>query len=270
MPASMSLSAFVDTERYPLADDGAFAPIADRCREQLKASSFASLPGFLRPEVAAAMTQEVLQAVPRAYRREQAFSAYDESTLDEYSADHIRRRKHECRQFVVATDVLRKAGLLCTLYRDGTLTRRIAQMLDEPVLFQLADPVIACTSTVMYEGDTHGWHFDLNDFVVSIMLQAPEAGGTFDFAPNIRDDGDENYPAVAAAIDGRSDRVRSIKAEAGTLLLFCGRRALHRVPPVRGNVPRVIALFSYDRKPDVLYGSQVYSRVVGRSTVFES
>ena len=76
---------------------------------------------------------------------------------------------------------------------------------------------MACTSTVMYEGDTHGWHFDLNDFVVSILLQAPEAGGTFDFAPNIRDDGDENYPAVAAAIDGRSEGVRSIKVEAGNV-----------------------------------------------------
>lgn len=142
-------------------------------------------------------------------------------------------------------------------------------MLDEPALFQLADPVMACTSTVMYEGDTHGWHFDLNDFVVSILLQAPESGGTFDFAPNIRRDGEENYPAVAAAIDGHSAGVRSIKVEAGTLLLFCGRRALHRVPPVHGKVPRVIALYSYDRKPDVRYGGEVYSRVVGRNAAFE-
>ena len=112
---------------------------------------------------------------------------------DQYAADHVRRRKHESRQFVVATDVLHKTGLLRTLYGDETLTRRIAQMLNEPALFQLADPVMGCTATVMYEGDTHGWHFDLNDFVVSILLQAPEAGGTFDFAPNIRDDGDENY-----------------------------------------------------------------------------
>ena len=182
----------------------------------------------------------------------------------QYPADHVRRRKHESRQFVVATDVLDKTGRLRTLYRNETLTKRIAQMLSEPALFPLADPVMGCTSTVMYEGDTHGWHFDLNDFVVSILLQAPEAGGTFDFAPNIRKDGEENYPAVAAALDGRSQSVRSIKVEAGTLLLFCGRRALHRVPPVIGKVPRVIALFSYDRKPDVRYGSDVYARVVGR------
>jgi hypothetical protein len=101
------------------------------------------------------------------------------------------------------------------------------------------------------------------------LLQAPEAGGTFDFAPNIRKDGEENYGDVAAAIEGHSQSVRSIKVEAGTLLLFCGRRALHRVPPVCGRLPRVIALFSYDRKPGVRYGSEVYARVVGRTAPFE-
>ena len=269
MHASMSLADLVDLERYPLSDAAAFAAIADACRSQLQESSFACLPGFLKAGVAQAMTAEVLDAMPRAYRREQSFSAYDESTLEQYPSDHIRRRKHESRQFVVATDVLVKAGRLRTLYRNDVLTQRIAQMLDEPALFQLADPIMGCTSTVMYEGDTHGWHFDLNDFVVSILLQAPEAGGTFDFAPNIRKDGDENYAGVTAAIEGHSQSVRSIKVEAGTLLLFCGRRALHRVPPVRGRLPRVIALFSYDRKPGVRYGSEVYARVVGRTAPFE-
>jgi hypothetical protein len=211
MSESQSLAGLVDLTRYPLSDDAGFAPVAQRCKVQLEELSFARLPGFLHPGAAEAMTREVLDAVPRAYRREQSFSAYDESTLEQYPADHIRRRKHQSRQFVVATDVLSKAGQLRTLYRSELLTQRIAQMLGEPALFQLADPVMACTSTVMYEGDTHGWHFDLNDFVVSILLQAPEAGGTFDFAPNIRKDGEENYSAVADALDGRSQAVRSIK-----------------------------------------------------------
>src|ERR1700691_1454852 len=94
----MSLSALVDLERYPLQDDTAFAPVADRCRAQLQESSFASLPGFLRPGVAEAMTNEVLDAMPRAYRREHSFSAYEESTLEQYPPDHVRRRKHESRQ----------------------------------------------------------------------------------------------------------------------------------------------------------------------------
>ena len=44
---------------------------------------------------------------------------------------------------------------------------------------------------------------------------------------------------------------------------------IERVPPVRGKVPRVIALFSYDRRPGVRYSGEVYSRVVGRSAAFE-
>ena len=265
----MSLADLVDLERYPLFDDAAFAGIVDSCRRQLQESSFARLPGFLKAGAAQAMTAEVLDAMPRAYRREQSFSAYDEASSHQYAPDHVRRRIHVSRQFIVPMDVLRQTGLLRTLYGNESLTRRITQMLNEPALFPLADPVMGCTATVMYEGDNHGWHFDLNDFVVSILLQAPEAGGTFDFAPNIRDDRDENYAGVAAALDGRSPAVRSIKVEAGTLLLFCGRRALHCVPPVSGSVPRVIALFSYDRNTGVRYNSDIYARVVGRRNAFE-
>jgi hypothetical protein len=269
MHTSMSLAELVDLERYPLADEVAFAAIAAACRTQLEESSFARLPGFLKPGAAQAMTTEVLEAIPRAYRREQSFSAYDQKTSLEFGPDHVRRRIHKSRQFVVGMDVLPKSGLLRTLYGNDTLTGRIAQMLNEPALFPLADPVMGCTATAMYDGDNHGWHFDLNDFVVSILLQAPEAGGTFDFAPNIRDDADENYAGVAAALDGRSGAVRSIKVEAGTLLLFCGRRALHCVPAVSGSTPRVIALFSYDRHAGVRYNGDVYARVVGRRNAFE-
>src|SRR3984885_10956298 len=109
---SLSLSELVDLERYPLGDDTGFAPVAEHCKAQLKESSFASLPGFLRPGVAEAMTAEVLDAIPRAYRREQSFSAYEEATLEQYPTDHVRRRKHESRQFVVATDVLPETGQL--------------------------------------------------------------------------------------------------------------------------------------------------------------
>jgi hypothetical protein len=38
---------------------------------------------------------------------------------------------------------------------------------------------------------------------------------------------------------------------------------------VSGSVPRVIALFSYDRYAGVRYNSDVYARVVGRRNAFE-
>jgi hypothetical protein len=265
-----TLADLVDLERYPLLDDVAFTPVLQDCRRQLTESSFANLPGFLRAGVPQEMTREVMDALPRAYRREQIFSAYDEAGSEHLPAHHVRRRKHWNRQFVVSTDVLARFGVIRALYDNDIFTGRIAQMLGEPLLYRLADPVMACTSTVMYDGDTHGWHFDLNDFVVSILLQAPEAGGTFDFAPGVRSEEAENYAAVASVLDGTSQELQSVKVEPGTLLLFCGRRAIHRVAPIQGNVPRVIALFSYDRRPDVRYDGDVYERVVGRRTVYEA
>ncbi len=180
-----SLGAFVDLERYPLLDDAAFAPVVKTCRGQLQDSSFASLPGFLKAGVPERMAAEVLEALPRAYRRDRMFSAYAADDED-LPSDHVRRRQHLNRQYVIATDVIKKTAAMRRLYENDVLTRRIAQLLNEPTLYRLADPVMACTSTVMRDGDTHGWHFDLNDFVVSILLKAADEGGTFDFAPNIR------------------------------------------------------------------------------------
>ncbi len=265
-----TLAEFVDLERYPLLDDAAFATVAQNCRRQLLDSSFANLPGFLRPGVPERMAAEVLDALPRAYRRDKRFTAYATAEAEDLPRDHARLRQHLNRQYVVATDIIKKTAAMRRLYENDVLTSRIAQMLDEPALHRLADPVMACTSTVMYDGDTHGWHFDLNDFVVSILLQAADEGGTFDFAPHIRSDTNENYPAVANVMDGNSDRIRRIRVEPGTLLLFCGRRAIHRVAPIAGTTPRVIALYSYDRKPDVRYSPEVYQRVVGRQTVYEA
>jgi hypothetical protein len=266
----LGLADFVDLQRYPLHDDAGFAPVAEHCRQQLMESSFANLPGFLKPEVPERMAAEVLDALPRAYRRDKRFTAYAGPETADLPTDHARRREHLNRQYIVSTDILKKTVAMRRLYENDVLTRRIAQMLGEPALYRLADPVMACTSTVMYDGDTHGWHFDLNDFVVSILLRAPEAGGTFDFAPYIRSDSNENYLAVAQVMDGSSDKIRRIRVEPGTLLLFCGRRAIHRVAPIQGATPRVIALFSYDRKPDVRYNPEVYERVVGRRTVYDT
>ena len=63
MTDETTLYGLVDLERYPLCDDGAFASVLGRCRAHLEASSFACLPGFLRPGVAEAMTKEVLDAI---------------------------------------------------------------------------------------------------------------------------------------------------------------------------------------------------------------
>ena len=51
-------------------------------------------------------------------------------------------------------------------------------------------------------GDELGWHFDGADFVVTLLLQAPEAGGAFEFAPMLRSEDDRNDEGVRALLAG--------------------------------------------------------------------
>lgn len=260
-----SLSALLDLERYPLGDSKARAAIVDSGRRQLAEESCVVLPDLLAPGVAAAMALEAVGTIPRAYRRDRQYTAYSRPGGEDLPDEHPTRRFFWNRQHIVPTDILPRDGLILSLYRSDVLTQLVAEILDEPELHRVADPLMSCNVTMLSEGDEHGWHFDGNDFVVSLLLQAPEAGGAFEFAPCIRDEANENYPAVAAAMDGVPGTVRQKAVRPGTLMIFCGRRALHRVSPITGSTPRLIALFSYDRRPGMTWGPESRLRAVGRT-----
>ena len=94
-----------------------------------------------------------------------------------------------------------------------------------------------------------GWHFDNADFVTTLMLRPAEAGGLYEYAPGLRRPEDEAYDAVARVLDGAREAVRALDLEAGALVVFRGRYALHRVTPVEGAHSRLLAVLSYDPKP---------------------
>jgi hypothetical protein len=66
---------------------------------------------------------------------------------------------------------------------------------------------------------------------------------------------------------GGRDRVKTVRVEAGTLMMFCGKYSVHRVSPVQGARPRMIALFSYDKRPDKMFSDATAARVFGRKRV---
>jgi hypothetical protein len=53
---------------------------------------------------------------------------------------------------------------------------------------------------------------------------------------------------VRAALLGHT-RPSALAMAPGSLLLFKGRHTLHRVSPIEGKTPRIVALLAYDAKP---------------------
>ena len=234
----------VDLDRYPLGSPDVVA----RASAQLRDHGACELPGFLTPEGLAACLADARAIEHAAFRSEGRGTAYLEAPDPKVAPDHPRA--HRCRYAsgVVAYDQFSAGSPIRTLYEWDPFLHFLSAVMGRQV-FRYADPLGALNLAVMVEGDELQWHYDQTDFVVSLALQAPEAGGTFDVVPKLRADGDERYDQVAAAIDGTHEGVATLPMRPGTLLLFAGRWSLHRVSPVGGATSRLVVLMGYDTKP---------------------
>ncbi|WP_368075880.1 hypothetical protein [Leisingera sp. NJS201] len=118
------------------------------------------------------------------------------------------------------------------------------------------------------EGQGFPWHFDTNNYTVTLAIQNGEAGGDFEYAPMLRTPSDENYDGVARVLAGGSPLVRKLVLQPGDLQIFRGRYSLHRVAPVEGPRRRYVGIFSFVEKEGMCGGvertKQLYGRVLPR------
>jgi hypothetical protein len=152
---------------------------------------------------------------------------------------------------VIAYDLVPRQALVRRLYEWDPLMDFVGEITKRRPLYRMADPLGALNLTVMTERHVQGWHYDNADFVVSLAIQSSDSGGDFECASRLRGPDDENYTEVASVLAGTApERVEILPMIPGTLMIFAGRNSLHRVSPVQGKIPRLVALFAYDTRPD--------------------
>ena len=256
----------IDLKRYPIADlqtEAAQALVAE-CQAQLKQAGACALPGFLRPETAATLASEMLALRAQAFEQEQQHNVYfkrDDPTLP---ADHPRHRKVRTSQKALAHDLIPPQSGVHQIYNWPKLREFVAAIVGQPMLYLNADPLAALNVMALEDGDELGWHYDRPDFVTTLLLQRPEAGGNFEFVHNLRGLGDENYAGLAQLLDGEHPGVVSRPGRAGTLTLFAGHYSIHRVSMAHGPNPRLVAVLSYEIEPGVMFSEAARTGFYGR------
>jgi hypothetical protein len=108
-----------------------------------------------------------------------------------------------------------------------------------------------------------GWHFDESPFAVTLMLRPSERGGDFEFAPISRTY-DEKEMTSARRVLTLQDGVRKIAQAPGTLTVFSGRNALHRVAPVQGLSARINAVLTFAPTPGLRLTPETQAMFYGR------
>jgi hypothetical protein len=247
--------SLVALDRYPLTDltsPTTEAVIAEHAA-QLRERGVSVLPAFVPPAAVDEMVAECDALAPSAYHQDVRGTPYLEAPGAEWPSGHPRRTAARSSVHTLAYDQLPTNSRVRALYEWDGLAAFLERVLGRAPLYRYADPLGAVNIAVMVEGDELGWHYDQTDFVVSLALQSSAAGGDFENVANLRDADDEHYDDVSAVLRGdAADRVVVEPMTPGTLMVFEGRRSLHRVTRVGGAAARYVALFGYDTKPGTM------------------
>jgi len=256
----------INLDRYPIHADGASrVALVERVQQDLARDGCAVLKGFLSQKGINAIIAEangVAGKGHRSFNRTNVYFTADDPTLPDSDP---RRRFFERSNSFIAADNFAATGALRTVHDFPAFDPFIKECLQQDAFYRYADPLADVIINMAGEGNGFPWHFDTNNFTVTLAIQNAEHGGDFEYAPWLRK-GDENYDEVSRVLDGTSETVKVLKLEPGDLQLFQGRYSLHRVAPLAGSTPRYVAIFSYVDKPDMV-GSpertrQLYGRVL--------
>lgn len=142
----------------------------------------------------------------------------DDPLLD---AADPRRRFYDRSNALISANNFTPAGPLRVIQDFCAFDLFIQTCLQQKNFYRYADPLADVIVNMAEEGEGFPWHFDTNNFTITLAIQLAEEGGLFEYAPNIRAEG-ENSPAVRAVLDGTSDLVRSLVLEPGDLQIFKG------------------------------------------------
>jgi len=259
---------FINLDAYPIdgGDPEGLAAVLSDARSQLAEDGCCVLRHFIRPEMIAALASEgdrVAGFAHRSFNRTNAYFSEDDPGLPAH--DPRRRFFDRSNAFVPADHFGADSGLRA-IYEFMPFQRFVRDALQAERFFRYADPLADVIINVVEEGEGFPWHFDTNNFTVTLAIQNGDDGGVFEYVPDLRTSGDECYEAVRAVLEERSGKVRSLPLGPGDLQIFKGRYALHRVTPVRGRTPRYVGIFSFV-ETEGMVGSvertrQLYGRVL--------
>jgi hypothetical protein len=249
----------VDLDQYPINDltGKAGKRLIAETKAALDQHGSCSMPGFVTPTAIAEMAAEASTLEHLAYpgpgEVSPYFFNYDLGKGAEIADDHPLKRKGKRNLSQVATDLIPDRHLLSRLYYSTVLTDFLAAVLNQPI-FRNQDKYQSLNISMMNAGGCQQWHFDSGPMVSTLLLQAPEAGGGFEYVPDLRSDESENFDQVQQILDGDLARVRQIRLEAGGFSLFRGHYSMHRVTEVQGSRTRIQAILGFSTKSD-MHGS---------------
>lgn len=251
----------IDLSACPLGDDN----FISACRDQLDRDGVLTIQGFLREQARRDLVAEAEAESPNAFFTSSTHNVYLTPPRPELGEDHVFNRQISSSKGCITTDQVPATSGLHAIYDSPVFRRFLAGVGGETELHEYADPLSSFNVHYAAAGQELGWHFDNSFFAVTLLLQAPEDGGEFQYVRDLRDanTGELNFDGVKAVLDGRTPPA-PLDVSPGTLVLFRGRNSMHRVTPTIGGRTRILVVLAYNAKSGVVLSEAARMTFYGR------
>jgi hypothetical protein len=255
------LDKIVNLAANPILDANFLA----QCKQTLDEKGALVLNQFLTPAALAAIKQEGDENRHLAYYTRSNHNVYLLKSDDSLPATHPRNRQIVSSKGCITDEEIPQASALRALYDAPEFRAFLCAVLGEERLYPYADTLSSINLHYASAGQELGWHFDNSSFAITLLVQKPQGGGVFEYVENLRDadGGDMNYSAVEQLLD-KAIEPKKLGIEAGDLVLFRGRNAIHRVTPTEGEVTRMLAVLAYNSQPDISLSETARMTFYGR------
>ena len=257
----------LDLDRYPLDRPASpeFDQLVADCRRAMATSGMFNLEGILRPGAIARAVDEIEPLMRcRSFTHRRWHNVYFKDKVDGVAPEHAALQRFETVHHTVCDDQMQDS-VIHQIYESPLLVSFLANVMDKPKLYLMSDPLARANVMEYRAGETLNWHFDRSEFTVTLLIQPASSGGEFEYRTGLRTDTDPNFEGVAGVVRGEDGSVRVNPLTAGTLNVFAGKNTLHRVSTVRGAQSRLVAVFSYYERPNVLFSESERIGFYGRA-----
>lgn len=261
MPTMQSISEIVNLDDHPLSEQN----FRGRCKALLDANGALVLENFMRPSVIESIKQEGIENQDQAYYTATSHNIYLTPNDPNFAEDHPKNRQISSSKGCITTDQIPQESALHRLYNAAEFKDFLCAVLGEDELHEYADSLSGINLHYASKGQELGWHYDNSSFAITLLIEKPQGGGTFEYVKDVRnaDAGEMNYQASANVLDGKV-AVSTLSMEPGALVLFRGRNSMHRVTPTAGDTTRMLVVLAYNTEPGVSLSESARMTFFGR------
>ena len=242
------LASILNTKSHPIDD----LEYRSKCKSMLDQDGVLVLKNFLLSDSIRSILEEAIQQERLAYYCVNEHNVYLEPFDDNYHKSHPRNRTVVSSKGCITDDQVPKGSALRALYDSKDFKEFLCSVLNEESLYKYDDNLSSINIHYAKTGQELGWHFDNSSFAITLLIQKPEAGGEFEYVRDFRNskNNDNNYDQVLDLINGQC-KPKKLAMENGSLVLFRGKDAIHRVTPTVGDRTRILSVLAYNSEPNI-------------------